>query len=261
MMANYFKKKTLIFIIFIFCLVCLNILEKDIRNLFYLFSSPFQRIFFIIGQKISWPWESIFAFSQLEKEKNDLIAENQALKSELSFLKELKKENETLRETLGLGMHKDFKLLFADITSKNLSEDFILINKGSIAGMLPNMPVVTSQKILVGKVGKTYTNFSKVIIISNKQSAFPAKVQEKEIYGVIKGIGQGEVLLDLIPQDAEVQTGDKIITVALDNIFPKNLLIGEVKKVQKSDLAPYQKAEIIPYFDLKGLNALFVIIE
>lgn len=261
-MAGLLKKKqVLIGIIVIFCLICLNIFGKDIRNIFYLFSSPLQRIFFTIGQKSFWLFESIFRISQQKQEQKDLMAENQLLKSELSFLKEVKKENEFLRESLGLEMQKDFKLLLADITSKNLAQDFILINKGVNDKAAPNMPVVSSEKILIGKIGEVYANFSKVILITSKQSVFPAKIQEKEIYGVIKGLGKGDLFLDFIPQDAEILAGDKIITVSLDNVFPKNLLVGEIKKVQKSDLVSYQRIEIKPYFDLRNLDNVFVILE
>jgi len=121
------------------------------------------------------------------------------------------------------------------------------------------LPVITSQKVLVGKVGEAYDNFSEVILIYNKESSFDAKIQDKNVSGLIKGKGNLQLLLDLIPLDKEISAGDIVVTSALSGDFPEGILVGKVKSVKKNELEPFQQAEIIPSFDFKEIDQLFII--
>ena len=59
--------------------------------------------------------------------------------------------------------------------------------------------------------------------------------------------------------DNNINEGDVLITSALEKTFPKGLLIGKVVKIQKNDQKPFQQAEVKPFFNLNGLDNLFVI--
>lgn len=254
------KKKIFVLIIIILVLVCLNLFEKNIKNFFYLLSEPLQNVFFQTGQRSSGFLQFLSKIRNLEKENNALLIENQELKSRITSLKELQKENKVLRQALELNLQKDFSLLFCSITSIDLAQDLILIDKGIKHGLFTGQVVINSQKALVGKIEQAYDDFSKVALISSPKNTFPVKSQEGEFGGVAKGLGNFELFVDLIPQDAQIIQGEQIVTVSLDGAFPKGLLVGEVKDVQKLDLAPYQKVIIKPSFDLKQIEFVFVIL-
>ena len=78
---------------------------------------------------------------------------------------------------------------------------------------------------------------------------------------MIKGLGNFNLLLDLIPLEKEVSPGNIIITSCLSGIFPDNLLVGEIKKVKKTDLESFQQADIEPIFDISKSRNVFIIIE
>lgn len=255
------KKEILILIISIVILVFLNLFEKETRNFFYSLSQPFQRIFYSFGQRISDFFEMFSKTREIQEENKALWLENQGLKSQIAFLKELKKENEVLRESLDLGLQEDFQLLFSYIISRDPSQDFILIDKGASDGVLKGQVVITPQKALVGKIEKVSDNFSRVILITNKSSSFPAKIQPEDLVGIIKGQGNFTLFFDLIPQETEIQQGQEIVTVSLEGAFPKGIFVGQIDSITKSDLVPYQKAKIKPAFDLKNLEFIFVILS
>lgn len=119
--------------------------------------------------------------------------------------------------------------------------------------------MITSQRILVGRIGEVLDNFSKIILISNQNSSFDAKIGDSDTYGLVKGKGHFEAWLELIPKEKEVKIGDTVITSALGGIFPKNILVGEISEVQKSDVEPFQKAKINIGADIKGLRSVFII--
>jgi len=160
-------------------------------------------------------------------------------------------------------LEKEFKLSLAEVVSKDISQDSILINKGSKDGIANNSPVITQQKTLVGKIGEVYENFSRVILISNKESSFDAKISdpENDISGVVNGKGNLQLFLDFVPQEKEIKEGDFIVTTSLGGIFPKGLLVGQIGKVLRSDIEPFQQAKIRPAFDIRELETVFIITD
>jgi len=232
---------------------------KETKNFFYLISSPIQKVFWGAGEKISDFFELITEIKNLQRENKELKLKIQTLEAENVALKELKKENEILREALEIGLEKDFKLTLSQVTGKDISQDFILIDKGAEDGILEGLPVVTQKKVLIGKVYQVYRNFSKVLLISNPRSSFDGKVADSEILGVVKGKGNLRVSFDLVPKEKEIEKGDLVVTSALGGVFPAGLLVGEITEVTRSDLEPFQTAQIQPAFSLGGLEKLFII--
>lgn len=253
----------IIVVLLIAFLTVLNLTDfsKGVKNFFYLISSPIQKSFWQAGDKISGFFGTISKTETFKKENEELKMEIERLLAENTMLLELKKENKILKEALELGLEKEFKLLLADIIGKDISQDVFLINKGLKDGVVKNLPVINQQKILLGRVGEVYENFARVILISNKKSSFDAGISETEIQGVVKGKGNGKLFLELIPSNAEVNKGDLVATVAFGGIFPKGLLAGRIKEVIKSDIQPFQEAEIEPISDIKNLDSLFIIVN
>lgn len=253
------KNLALVIIVGILFLLVLNFYQKEVKNFFYLISSPFQKTLWKTGDNVSDFFETIAERKTLKKENEELKLKNQELLAQIVLLKELRKENEVLREALNIGLQKEFKLLLAEVIGKDISEDLILINKGSEDGILKDMPVITEGKVLLGKISEVYKNFSKVILLSNQESTVLVKVEDGEIKGVAKGKGNFKILLDNIPLNQEIKEGDLIITTLLGGNFPKGLLIGQIKEVKKSDVEPFQQAEILPFFDILEIEIVFVI--
>ena len=257
----------LIIVLLISFFIVLNLtgFSKEVKNFFFLISSPIQKTLWRAGNNLSNFFEVISEIEKLKKENEELLLKNQVLLVENTRLKELKKENEVLREALEIGLEKEFKLLLSEVRGKDISQDTLLINKGSKDGISKGFPVITQQKALIGKIGEVYENFSKVILISNKESSFDVKIMgwddDSDIQGVIKGKGNLKLFLDLVLQEKEIKEGNLVVTTVLGGIFPKGLLVGEIKEVLKNDIQPWQGAKIKPAFDIKELETLFVIIN
>ena len=269
------KNKVLIIVVVVISVIfLLNFFQKDIKSFFYSVSAPIQKVLWRAGERTSDFLGGIVRVKILKQELDELKLENQELIAQVVALKDLKKENKTLRQALEVGLQKEFKLALAQIISKDISQDFILIDKGSEDGILKNMPVITQQRVLVGKISEIYKNFSKVMLVSNKENSFDAKVKkepssfkelgslnsEKDISGVVKGQGNFRILFDLIPREENLSQEDIVITSALGGIFPKGLLVGKIKEIKKSDVDPFQQAEIEPFFDISQAETLFIIL-
>ncbi len=207
---------------------------------------------------------STFLVGDLTLENKRLNEKNQELLREIIDLQDVKIENQALREVIGAGQEKEFSLALTEIIGVDDYQDFILVDKGWENGISENMPVVNSQKVLFGKILKVYKNFSKIMLISSKNSVVNVKIQKDDtvsfpIYGVAKGEGSFTAALDVIPQDFEIKKDDVLITSSLEGTFPKNLLVGKITNVRKNDLKPFQTAKVELFFNLKQTNKLFVI--
>lgn len=259
---NKFLIKIVLIILVIFAF---NFFQKPIKTFFYSMSAPLQKPLWKIGESSSEFFHKIVGTKDMEGRIDDLSLKNKELLAKIAFLNEVKEQNKFLRESLNVNTDKEFKLTLAEIIGKDISQDFIIINKGSKDNIAEKMPVITKEKILLGKISEVYDDFSKVMLISNEKSSLDAridvKIQEKNAFGLIKGKGNSKILLDLVPQDKEISEGDLIVTSSLGGIFPSGLLIGEIEEVIKDDTEPFQQAEVKSKFDLKEINFLFVIIE
>ena len=190
------KKKILVSVFIVFTLIVFsNIFQKELKNFVYTVSSPFQKILWQAGDRTSDFLETFIKIKEIGKEVEKLKKENKKLTAEIAALKELKKENKNLREALKIGLQKKFKLFLAQVIGKDISQDFILIDKGAKDGILKDMPVITPQKILLGKISQVYKNFSKIMLLSNKKMSFDVRIQNSsDISAIGKGEGDSKIL-------------------------------------------------------------------
>jgi len=249
------------FIVLLFLILNFTGFDKFVKNFFYKISAPINETLWQAGDSLSGFFDSFLEAKNLKGEAEELRLENIGLLAEIGVLKELARENETLREALAIGLEKEYQLEIAQVIGKDISQDSILINKGKEDGVLEDMPIITEQKVLLGRVGEVYDNFSEVILISHQDSSFDAKLLGEEIYGLVKGMGSFQQVLDLIPKEEVVKEGDLVVTAALGNIFPRGILVGTVKEVKNSDLDPFQRAVLKPGFTIKSLNYIFIITD
>lgn len=248
------RHKLLSLLFFVGVLLILNLNSQSVRGTFSSFLSPVQSLLWKAGSA------TMEVFSNISQQRaQELEAENLLLRQELLSLKEVAKENERLREALDAVLKEEFNLLFVEIIGKEIERDVLLLNKGIKEGVQQGMPVMTQSRVAVGSIGEVFLHTSKLLLFSLRDEVSDVRVQEKEVIGVLRGQGRYRVLLDLIPQTEELQEGDLVMTSALGGIFPDNLLIGEVKSIEKSDLTAFQGGKVELFFRVGKENSLFII--
>ena len=259
-------KTIIVIIVFLTLAGSFHLFEDQIKNYSYRATSPIAKVFWRAGDSLSMLSKSFAGGRWITEENNNLKEENQKLLSEISSLKEKLQENQAIGEFLQNTQNDHFETLLASVVGVDYANDVILIDKGSDDGIEENMPVISSQKVIYGKVLKVYKNFSNVMMVSNKNSVLDVKIQDGDvtkppIYGAIKGNGNLSFYLDLVSLDAQIKEGDTLVSSALEGIFPKDLLVGKVLSINKDDLKPFQTARVQPFFDIKNIDSLFVITD
>jgi rod shape-determining protein MreC len=137
---------------------------------------------------------------------------------------------------------------------------YVIINRGSNDGILRGMPVVTDQG-LVGRVDAVIADAARVQLITDPIANVNIRLQNAEVDASLVGSVTGDLTLDLIPQDASVQSGDLVLTSGLGGGYPPNLIVGQVINVRFRDFDLFQQATVQPVVDFNQLQIVLVIIN
>lgn len=137
---------------------------------------------------------------------------------------------------------------------------YVIINRGSDDDLRRGMPVVTNQG-LVGQIAAVTAKAARVQLITDPGSSVNVYLQQADTEAVLNGQLTGDVELDMIPQSANVQPGDLIVTSGLGGNYPPNIVVGQVTNVRKRDFDLFQTAGVQPAVDFKDLEIVLVIIN
>jgi len=137
---------------------------------------------------------------------------------------------------------------------------YIIINLGSNEGILRGMPVVTDQG-LIGRVDAVIADAARVQLITDPSSSINVRLQNAKTEASLVGSVTGDVTLQLIPQDINVQSGDLVLTSGLGGGYPPDLIIGQVVNVRSRDFDLFQQATVQPVVDFNRLEIVLVIVN
>jgi len=137
---------------------------------------------------------------------------------------------------------------------------YVIINRGSNDGILRGMPVVTDQG-LVGRVDAVIADAARVQLITDSVSRVNVRLQNAEEEASLIGSVTGDVTLELIPQDANIETGDLVLTSGLGGGYPPDLIVGQIVNVRSRDFDLFQRATVQPVVDFNRLQIVLVIVN
>ncbi|WP_031498562.1 rod shape-determining protein MreC [Bryobacter aggregatus] len=191
--------------------------------------------------------------SELKADLDRLKLENQFLKEELATAKRVeamasfvqRNPNKTIgARIIGAGAGMNSKVVFID--------------RGSTAGVLKGMPVITPDGI-VGKVTASYPTGSQVMLITDPTFACGVVSDKTRIHGTARGQGNNQLLVDYIQNEQLVEVGEIFFTSGDDRIFPKGLPVGPVRVARQGKL--FKEIYVAPTAFEKGLEEVLVVLE
>jgi rod shape-determining protein MreC len=197
----------------------------------------------------------------LREEINRLEAENAFLQQEIIALREQAAEAEILAALLDYARTQpENRYLAANVIGKDVSPFLrsILINQGSDAGIARGMPVVTARG-LVGRVVEVFATYSRVELITDPQSAVNVKFQNARAEGLLTARINGEMFVDLIDLDAEIEQGELVLTSGLGAKYPSDIPVGSVISIRRRDFDLFQTTTVQPSVTFDNLQVVLVI--
>lgn len=203
--------------------------------------SPIQYIVHLPLAGVNWASETLSSYSTLMEENRQLKDEWQELKVRLLKYSALEKENMRLRELLDSSLKIDERVLIAEVLQVELDplKRQILVNKGSAHDIFVGQTVIDAFGV-VGQVIHVTPYTATVILITNPDHAIPVQVSRNGIRSIAVGSREENRLeLPYLATNADVISGDILITSGLGGRFPYGYPVAEVYRVEKSDKASF----------------------
>src|SRR6185437_10861339 len=223
--------------------------------------TPVERGFVAVQQGISNAWHNYFYLRGVRAQNRQLQDEIEQLRLQQVRLAEDAGQARRLQRLLGFKEQFIAKTLPAQVIGSSGSDmsRVVYIDKGEGDGVRQDMAVITADGV-VGKILRVFPISSQVLLINDPSSGVGAILEKSRLQGVIKGTPNGELVLEKMMSDERVEAGDQLLTSGGDQIFPKGLAIGVVKKVSPGKDV-FLNVQVKPAAELSRLEEVLVITQ
>jgi rod shape-determining protein MreC len=224
--------------------------------------SPFQRTSTFVIQTLQHTTQQYLFLVHLQRENEMLKQRMVDLQKENNAKEEALLANERFRKLLQFRETLSVPTVAAEVIGQDPSSWFksLTINKGETEGVRKGMAVISSEGV-VGQILKAAPHYATVLLITDYNSAVDSIVQKTRARAIVEGKGENRCQLKYLLRTEEVSAGDVVLTSGLSGNFPKGLLIGEIRGVEKKGRGVFQVAELVPSVDLTRLEEVLVITD
>jgi rod shape-determining protein MreC len=188
-----------------------------------------------------WLGKAFATRHQLETDNERLHRENLELRAQLQKFDSLEAENRRLRDLLGSSIKVGDRVLIAELSSVDLDpyRQQIVINRGSTSGVYVGQSVVDAEGVM-GQVTHVNPFSATVLLISDVSHALPVQVLRNGLRSIAVGTGVIDKLdLPYLPNNADIQVGDLLVSSGLGGKFPPGYPVAEVTEIRRLPEQPF----------------------
>lgn len=232
---------------------------------------PTRQAIAAVGQAVSDGIGAIGDIGRLREENEALRSELAGVEQRLAELTEAARENDELRELLGITRALDMELLPVRITSREPSNLVAeaSVDAGTDAGVRVGMPVLGNADgagALVGIVVEASPQSARVRFIVDARSVVIAVDQQTRALGEVRGRAGGGLVLVNVPLTEALAPDDAVVTAGITvdddaSRYPAGLLIGRIQTVEPDPNALTQTGFVRPALDPADLQRLLIVID
>ncbi len=200
-----------------------------------------------------WLSETLASRSRLQEENQQLKKENLLLQVEQQKLAALEAENMRLRDLLDSSFKIGDRILIAELIAVDLDpyRQQVVINKGSSSGVYEGQPVLDANAVM-GQVTHINRFTATVLLISDARHALPVQVNRNGLRTLAVGTGRiNELELPHLPNNADIEEGDLLVTSGLGGRFPPGYPVAEVISVSREPGQPFARVDARPMAHLE----------
>lgn len=204
-------------------------LLRPVESAFTFVLTPVQRIVFNSSNSINNWYKRRISY-------DDLIFDNKVLEERVSSLyvdvvqlKELERQNSSLKELLNARDDIKKEIVVSSIIGRTIDgiQNTYLLNRGRRHGVEVGYPVVVYNGVLVGKIIKVNEQTSIVRIVTDSASKIAATISnEDSTIGLAEGQQNNNMVMNLIPQSEVIFEETLVITSGIEENIPRGLLLG-----------------------------------
>ena len=162
-----------------------------------------------------------------------LTDENLLLSSKAQRFAALEHENQRLRELLDSSSTLQKNVIVADVLAIETtpSAHQIVVNKGAAQGVFVGQPLLDAYGV-IGQISHVGPFSSTALLITDTRHALPVLINRSGLRAIaVGGDIPDELSLSFVSTNADIRTGDLVVTSGLGRRFPVGYPVGRVKKV------------------------------
>ena len=256
--------KLIIFVVLSFILLIndqrnnyLSILRNSIAIAIY----PLQSAVEIPSKLTDWFDLRIKSKEILIKENQNLLSQQKINSSILQRYESLEQENERLKQILNAASNLDNKVEITRIISVNVNpyRHTIVIDKGERDGVYEGQVLLGTDGV-IGQI--LHTNFltSEAILISDSDHALPVEINRNGLRTIVLGNGSYTKLdVPYIPNNADIEIGDLLVTSGLGGKFPSGYPVAKVDFIESDLSEQFYKVSAKPIAYLNQVRELMLL--
>jgi rod shape-determining protein MreC len=229
-------------------------------------SAPLQRGVGWVVDGIGDAWHGYVWLVDVQKENDALVRENARLRAELAEANQRAKEGADLAGLLELRARVPSPTMAARVVALGASPYFrvnrIVLDRGD-GEVTPGMAVIAPAGV-VGRIQRVYGRYADVVLAVDPQSSIDVIVPRAGSRGVLRGLGGDNSYgckIEYLLRSEEVHEGDVVVTSGLGGVFPRDLPVGTIRKIEKKEYGMYQDVEVGPAVDFGHLGGVIVILS
>jgi rod shape-determining protein MreC len=235
------KPSAKLFLYSIVC-ICLILIDSRVQSLTVIRQTigtvlyPLQKIMLVPQSAVAYVASWTQNTTELSKRANQLAQESNMMAQRSQQYLSVKAENEQLRKLLALRMHPNLTTIAADILYETREPTIrkLIIDRGSVHGVQAGMPIMDSYGLL-GQITRVFPLVAEVNLIIDKDQATPVHAIRNGLRAVAYGgIPGGMLELRFMAGNADIQEGDELYTSGIDGIYPADLPVAKVLKIDRS---------------------------
>lgn len=199
----------------------------------------------------AWHWlhESFETRDALRAENQRLQGQQRDLELRSMRYEALARENGELRGLRDALPPVAERYLAAEIVNIQLNSlrQRVLINRGATNGVFKAQAVL-DDKGLIGQTTHVGPWSAEVILITDPEHAVPVEIERTGLRTIAVGAGDTTSLaLPYLPGNADIKTGDLLVTSGLGGVFPAGYPVARVTEVHRDAVQPLAQVRAIPF--------------
>jgi rod shape-determining protein MreC len=170
---------------------------------------------------------AITGIAQLQTEVTQLRQENARLREWHDMALNLQSENQRLSDLLKLKLPDSTGFITARVISDagNTFAQSILVLAGQPDGIVKGQTVLSGDG-LIGRVIEGGNKASRILLLTDINSRVPVVIEGTETRAILAGQNHPYPLLDHLPPDHKIQSGQRVVTSGNGGMFMPGLPVG-----------------------------------
>lgn len=274
-MSRFFKSKSFkLFVIVVAALLIGSVVagithmgNTPLSSALAVITHPLQKASTAVGNYIEDYCGNFRSSSALQKENEALKQKLADFQYELADYENTKRTLKIYEEFLGVKEeHPDYIFANASVLSRDNVDVYgsFILDKGSAKGIEVNDPVIFGKNLVGIVTDVTPTNCTVKTLANPEVSVAVYEARSNEVgyvTGFESGIDTTVFMLPGLSKESNIASGGVIYTTGIGGIYPKDLIVGTVEEIRKSqsDISYYGviKSEV----DFSQLTEVFVITD